>query len=769
MAQSTHNQSVGRAEAHESATGHVCGTAVYVDDLPTPSDTLHVATGYSEVPRGRLQGLALSQVAAAPGVVDVITAADIPGANEVGAVYPGDPLLATEQVLYAGQPLFAVAARSLRQAQQAARLAGIEIAPASPVLTIDDAHLTQSFVLPERHWRYGAEPAGEHLAHQIAGSLYIGGQEHFYLEGQVALAIPEEDDMMRVYSSTQHPDEVQQLVASVLGLSMHKVRVICRRMGGAFGGKESQAAPLACMAAVFARRLGRAVKYRMPRQDDMVQTGKRHDFSARYQLACDSGGMLQSVSMTLSGKCGHSPDLSEGIVDRAMFHATNAYYTPHAQISGYRCRTDTVSNTAFRGFGGPQGMLAMEAAMDELACASGIDPLALRLRNLYAPGREVTPYGQRVEQYVLADLMSKLATDADYHQRQSAIAEFNRSHRQFKKGLALTPVQFGISFTTTHLNQAGALVHVYRDGSVELNHAGTEMGQGLFTKMQQVAAETFGIPLEYIVLAATQTDKVPNGSPTAASSGADMNGMAVQAACSAIVERLCAFLVELGWNRSTIRFEHGAISDGENAIDFAELVRRAYLARVSLSATGYYRTPDIHFDKELGKGQPFFYFAGGAAACEVIIDTTTGEYRLLQVDILHDAGVSLNPALDMGQIEGGFMQGLGWLTTEELLWNDQGMLISNSPANYKIPTAHDCPERFNVAFYSNPNPQPTVHSSKATGEPPLMLPIAAWCALRSACGAAGNSNELPLLSVPATPEAVFWAVRQAKGEPRGER
>lgn len=755
-------QAIDAAPVHESAIGHVTGTAPYIDDLPLPDGALHLATGYVHEAAGQIQQLDLAAVRTAPGVVDVITATDVPGQLDVGAVYPGDLLLADGAVTYAAQPIYAVVATSLRAAQQAARLATVTVDADAPNVTAAAARAADDFVLPTRHWARGEAPPGA-PAHEISGELAIGGQEHFYLESQAALAIPEDIDQLRVHSSTQHPDEVQHLVAAVLGIAMHKVRVVCRRMGGGFGGKESQAAPLACLAALAAVRTGRAVSYRMPRQDDMIQTGKRHAFDASYKLSCDEQGLIRSAAIELAGQCGHSPDLSEGVVDRAMFHACNAYYLPHALISGYRCRTNTVSATAFRGFGGPQGMLAIESAMDELAFASGIDPLTLRQRNLFAPGRDRTPYGQQIDQFLLGDLLASLERRCDYRARQARARRFNAENAVFKRGLALTPVQFGISFTATHLNQAGALVNIYTDGSVEVNHAGTEMGQGLFTKMQQVAARAFGLPLAQVQLGATQTDKVPNGSPTAASSGSDLNGMAIANACEQLQARFADFARDtLQW-QGTLRYADGQVSDGSHTLSFAEFARAAYMARVSLSASGFYRTPDIHFDKERGDGHPFFYYAHGAAATEVLIDTLTGEYRLLRVDILHDAGDSLNPAVDLGQIEGGFVQGAGWLTTEELSWNDAGQITSNGPANYKIPTAHDVPEQWRVELYDAPNPQQTIYRSKATGEPPLMLAISVWCALRDACAAAGEYACLPSLAVPATPEAVFHAAQEARG------
>ena len=607
----------GESPTHESAQGHVTGTAQYVDDIPLPANTLHVATGSVSTPAGVIQSLDLSAVRAAPGVVDVISAEDIPGERDIGPVFPGDVLLAEQTIEFSGQPLFAVAASSLRAAQQAVRLAKVDVEPTTPILDVDTALQQGAFVLPSRTWERGEKITGQQL---LSGSLYIRGQEHFYLEGQVAVALPDDNGGMVLHSSTQHPDDVQKLVARVLGLAMHSVRVTSRRMGGAFGGKESQAAPLACMAAIFAQRQQRPVKYRMPRHDDMLQTGKRHDFGSTYKLQFTETGVLSSAEITLNAKCGYSPDLSDGIVERAMFHANNGYYFPHARITGNRCKTNTVSNTAFRGFGGPQGMLTIEAAMDELADQCALDPLEVRKRNLLRPGANTTPYGQAIDHYVLKDLLEQLEQQSDYQARQQAIADYNTRTDWNKKGLALTPVQFGISFTATHLNQAGALLQVYRDGSIDINHAGTEMGQGLHTKIRQIVARAFGVAADTVLHSATQSDKVPNASPTAASSGSDMNGMAALAACDIIKSRLTDFArSDLGWPEQPLSFSAGEVHCGDHSISFKELIAQAYMGRISLSAQGFYRTPDIHFDKEQGHGTPFYYFAYGAAATEVIV------------------------------------------------------------------------------------------------------------------------------------------------------
>ncbi len=755
---------IGVDKQHESAVKHVTGQAIYIDDMAEAQGLLHIAVGQSPHARAEITAIDLSKVKAAPGVIDVVTAIDVPGSNDVGPVYAGDILLAEKDIEFMGQTIFAVAATSLDAAKRSVKLAEIEYDVKEPVVTIQAALERQEFVLPTRQFRLGdAATALESAVHRLSGEQTVRGQEHFYLEGQIAMAAPGEDGGMMIYSSTQHPSEVQKLVAKVLAVDVNLVQVETRRMGGGFGGKESQAAPLACLAALMARRTGKSVKYRMPRQDDMVQTGKRHDFWNRYQCGFDDDGKLQAVRMELAGLCGCTADLSEGIVDRAMFHADNAYFLNQAEITGYRCKTNTVSNTAFRGFGGPKGMMMVESMMDDIARHLGKDPLEVRKANLYAEGRSETPYHQQVEQFVLADLIEQLEASSNYQQRRAEITAYNAKASQFRKGLALTPVKFGISFTAIHLNQAGALVHIYTDGSILVNHGGTEMGQGLHTKICQVVADGFGVSLDRVQISASRTDKVPNTSPTAASSGTDLNGMAALDAVNQIRQRLTDFLAEhFSIDARAITFSDDVVQVGEDCLSFKEAVSLAYMNRVQLSAAGFYKTPDIHFDKEAGSGTPFYYFAHGAACSEVIVDTLTGEYRVSRVDILHDVGDSINPAIDIGQIEGGFVQGMGWLTTEELLWDQTGKLISNSPANYKIPTAYDVPDEFNVALYNQANHKPTIYRSKAVGEPPLMLAISVWCALRDACASMANYKVSPDLNAPATPEQVYFAMQAAQ-------
>ncbi|MCH7742327.1 MAG: xanthine dehydrogenase molybdopterin binding subunit [Proteobacteria bacterium] len=755
---------VQNIEAHESAVKHVTGRAQYVDDIPEWPDQLHVATGKSVHAHARIVNLDLSAVWKCEDVIDVITYDDIPGDGDVGTVYEGDPLLATKIVQFVGQPLFAVAATSLAAAKYAVEQVIVEYEVLEAVLTPQAAMDASYFVLPEKSLVRGdADAAIAASPFRIKGEQYIRGQEHFYLEGQVSLCIPNEDDGVHVISSSQHPTDVQKLVAKVLAVPIHQVQVEVRRMGGGFGGKESQAAPLACMAAIFARRTMRPVKFRMPRSDDMVQTGKRHDFWNRYEAGFDDKGRILGVTMDLAAMCGYSPDLSEGIVDRAMFHADNSYYYDATRITGYRCKTHTVSNTAFRGFGGPKGMIAAEAMLDDIAIKLDLDPLDVRLVNLYREGRAVTPYGQSIEQHVLQRLVSRLEQTCHYRQRRDEIKEFNKGGSHFRKGLALTPVKFGISFTAKHLNQAGALVHVYTDGSIHVNHGGTEMGQGLYTKVAQVAARAMGVSLARIQVSATRTDKVPNTSPTAASAGSDLNGMAVLDAMTQIRERLITFAAgHFDCSTEEVSIGDDVVRIKDETHGFAEIVKLAYMNRVHLSAAGFYKTPKISFDFDSATGRPFFYFANGAATAEVIIDIRTGEYRVTRVDILHDVGQSLNPAIDIGQIEGGFVQGMGWLTTEELLWDGEGRLISDSPANYKIPTAYDVPRIFNVDLYDEANREETIYRSKAVGEPPLMLALSVWCALRDACASVADHRFSPPMNAPATFEEVYRCITLAK-------
>ena len=749
---------------HESAIKHVSGSAVYLDDVDETQSTLHVATGFSTEASAKITELNLDDVKSFPGVVDVIIQADIPGDPDISPVFEGDLLLSGDVVSYIGQPIFAVAARSLHVAKQAVKKAKIKYEKLESILSPQDSLAQQAFVLPTHTIKRGdAKKAIENAPLKIKSEHYIRGQEHFYLEGQISIAYPTEDGGVHILASSQHPAEVQKLAAHVLGLPAGLVHAETRRMGGGFGGKESQAAALSCMASVFAVRNHCPVKYRMPRQDDMVQTGKRHDFWNSYEVGFSKQGEILGVEFDMVGKCGCTADLSDGVVDRAMFHSDNAYFYPSARISGYRGKTHTVSNTAFRGFGGPKGVLLAETIVDDIARKVNKDPLDIRLLNCYQEGKDETPYGQKIEEDVLPSLIKELEHSSNYRARRKEITDFNRSNKYLKKGLALTPVKFGISFTSKHLNQGAALIHVYTDGSVHVNHGGTEMGQGLYTKVAQIVAKAFGIHYERVNVSATRTDKVPNASPTAASAGTDLNGMAALDAVNTILQRLKEFAVEhFGISESEFRIDDDTVYLGAQTQNFAEFVKLAYFNRVSLSSTGFYKTPKIAYDRKAAKGRPFFYFANGAAVSEVIVDQLTGEYRVTQVDILHDVGTSINSHIDIGQIEGAFVQGMGWLTTEELVWDDAGRILSNSPANYKIPTSSDVPEKFNVKLFDRENAEESVYRSKAVGEPPLMLGISVWCALRDACSAVANYKFSPPLDAPATPERVFYAMQAAE-------
>lgn len=755
----------GKSHKHESAERQVSGQARYVDDMPEAANLHHVAVGVSPVTRGKITSVDLSGVLASPGVIDVITVDDIPGHKDIGPVFPGDPLLANAEVLYHSQPIFAVLASSVNFARQATLKAKIVITETPPCLSVVQAKVEENFVRPPHFMRRGDfNQSYQQSPVQIEGEMIIGGQEHMYLEGQVSMAVPEEEDRMLVYTSSQHPSEVQKLIAEVLNIKLHKVVVDMRRMGGGFGGKETQAAQWACIAALFANRNKVAVKIRLPRMLDMMATGKRHPFENRYKVATDTQGLIQATHVEINGNCGHSPDLSDAIVDRAMFHADNGYYLADCFIEGHRCRTNQVSHTAYRGFGGPQGMIVAEAMMDAIARRLGKDPLAIRKLNLYGENnRNITQYGMQVEHNLLADLIDKLEISSDYQQRREQITQFNNHSPIIKKGLALTPVKFGISFTAKHLNQAGALLHIYTDGSMQISHGGTEMGQGLHTKIGQIVANEFGVPLSHIEITSTRTDKVPNTSPTAASSGTDLNGKAAQNACLLIKQRLAEFYAaQVKGDPKHVSFSEQRVILDNHQIPLIELIQQAYLARISLSASGFYKTPKIHYDRTAGKGRPFFYFAYGASCSEVSIDTLTGEYKVNRVDILHDVGKSLNPAIDIGQIEGGFIQGMGWLTSEELLWDESGKLISNNPATYKIPAIGDTPEIFNIDLYPRANDEDSIYHSKAVGEPPFMLANSVWCALKDAISSIANYQIDPILHPPATPEKVYNAVKQAQ-------
>jgi len=763
---------VGVAHPHESAHLHVAGAAPYTDDVPELAGTLHAALGLSPLAHGVIESLDLDLLRTLPGVVDVFSARDIPGANDCGSLVHDDPILAGEAgatLRYLGQPVFAVVATTRDASRRAAARARdvIRATPLPPVLTPQEAHAAQQYVVPPMHLQRGDAAAAIAAApHRLHRSFDVGGQEHFYLEGQVSYALPQEDGGIKLLCSTQHPSEMQHLVARALQRPAHAVQVECRRMGGGFGGKESQSGLFACVAAVAASRLNRPVKLRLDRDDDFLITGRRHCFHYEAEAGYDDEGRILGAGVTMVSRAGHSADLSSPVMARALCHFDNAYWLPAVAAHGYAGRTNTQSNTAFRGFGGPQGAFAIEYLLDSVARALGRDPLDVRRANFYgAQVNNVTPYGQVVDDNIIHELVAELARDSGYAGRRTAVAAFNATSPVLKKGLALTPVKFGISFNVTHLNQAGALVHVYTDGSVLVNHGGTEMGQGLNTKVAQVVAHELGLPFERVRCSATDTHKVANTSATAASTGSDLNGKAAQDAARRIRERLAAFAAARWGDRpEDVHFAAGEVFVGGQAIAFAEVVDLAYLARVQLWSDGFYATPGLSWDRQTMQGHPFHYFAYGAAVSEVVVDTLSGESRLLRADLLHDAGRSLNPAVDIGQIEGAFIQGMGWMTMEELVWHPAdgsakaGLLLTHAPSTYKIPTANDCPPVFNTRLFGRANRHDSIHRSKAVGEPPLLLPFSVFFAIRDAISALGGHRVDPPLQAPATAEAILRAI-----------
>jgi xanthine dehydrogenase large subunit len=755
---------IGASLPHDSAPLHVTGQARYVDDVPLPEGALHLAFGLSTEAHADITALDLTQVRAAPGVVAVFSAQNLPDMPDVSPTVHDEPLLAVGKVHYAGQPVFLVVAQSHLQARKAARLAKITYAPLPALLTVEQALEANSrFEQGPIVWSRGDVADMAKAAVVVEGEFEVGGQEHFYLEGQIAAAIPQEDGM-HIIASTQHPTEIQHKVAHALHLPMSAVRVEMRRMGGGFGGKESQGNALAVACAVAAHATGKPCKMRYDRDDDMVITGKRHDLKIRYKAGADAQGRLIAVDFTHLVRCGYSQDLSLAVADRAMLHADNCYWIPNIRIESHRLKTNTQSATAYRGFGGPQGIVGIERVIDHLAHHLGLDPLTLMQRNLYAAmgsTPQTTPYGMEVDDSITDQILDRLIATSDYPARRKAVAAFNATSPILKKGIALTPVKFGISFTLTFLNQAGALVHVYQDGSVIVNHGGTEMGQGLNQKVAQVTAQVFGLTAAQVKITAADTGKVPNTSATAASSGSDLNGKAAENAALTIRDRLAAFIADKhGVEPHSVRFKDGQVRVGGEVYDFARVIAWAYQARVSLSSTGFYATPKINWDRVKGQGRPFLYFAYGASVTEVVIDTLTGENRILRCDILHDTGTSLNPVLDIGQVEGAYVQGAGWLTTEELVWNAKGHLTTHAPSTYKIPAVSDRPPIFNVNLWTVPNAEDTVGKSKAVGEPPFNLGISAFMALSHAISACGPAY--PALNAPATAERVLMAVQRVQ-------
>jgi xanthine dehydrogenase large subunit len=754
---------------HESAHLHVAGEAVYVDDIPELDGTLHAALGLSNKAHAIVKSIDLTPVREMPGVVAVLTASDIPGDNNCGPIAHDDPIFADGLVQYIGQPMFAVVARTYDEARRAARKAKVEYQDLPAVLTPQEAKRQKSFVVPPLHLKRGqAAQAIASAPRKIKGEFYVGGQEQFYLEGQISYAVPREDNGIYLYCSTQHPTEMQRMVCHALNLRSHQVVCEMRRMGGGFGGKESQSALFACVASIAAKHLNRPVKCRLDRDDDMMITGKRHCFHYEYEVGHDNEGRILGARIEMVSRAGYSADLSGPVATRALCHFDNAYYLSDVDIKSMAGKTNTQSNTAFRGFGGPQGAIAIEYIIDNIARDLGRDPLDVRKLNFYGKGeRDLTPYGQKVEDNVIHELVAELEGSSDYAARRAATRAFNKHSPVLKKGIALTPVKFGISFNVVQYNQAGALVQVYTDGSVLVNHGGTEMGQGLNTKVAQVVAHELGISLRHVRATAADTSKVPNTSATAASTGADLNGKAGQDAARQIRARLAEYAARTyGGTPEEVEFGNDSVVANGNVVAFPDLVQEAYNARVQLWSDGFYATPKIHWNRLTLNGRPFFYFAYGAAVSEVLVDTLTGEWKLLRADLLHDAGTSINPAIDLGQVEGAFIQGMGWLTVEELWWNKDGRLMTHAPSTYKIPAVNDCPADFRTTLFKNANPEDTIFRSKAVGEPPLLLPFSVFFAIRDAVAALGDYRINPPLDAPASGESIFRAAEAVRAATR---
>jgi xanthine dehydrogenase large subunit len=742
---------------HESAIKHVTGKAIYIDDIPEPKNILHAAIGFSPISRGTIEKIDFADVFNSDGVIDIITDKDIKGQNDVGPIFKGDKIFTSKKIEYYGQPIFAVIATSTNLARKAALKVKLKIKQLKPILTIEDAIKKKSFVLKSKTIKKGkASIAIKNSKHYLKGKLECGGQDHFYLEGQIAITIPKEDNNFLIYSSTQHPSETQQIVAKVLDQKFNSINVKVRRIGGGFGGKETQSFLFAAISSIAAKKLNRPVKLRIDRDDDMIMTGKRHQFIFSYEVGFSNDGKINGLKILMASNCGISADLSGAINDRAIYHIDNAYYIPNLELTSHRCKTNTVSNTAFRGFGGPQGMFCIENIIDQISHHLNKEPSKVRVQNFYKKNyNNITHYGMKIEDNIIEELFNNLKIKSNYIKRKKEIQKFNKSNSILKKGIAITPVKFGISFTTTHLNQAGALVHIYTDGSIHLNHGGIEMGQGLMTKLALVAANEFGLDINDIKISSTDTEKVANTSASAASATTDLNGGAILNAIYNIKLELNAFIKKY-YKSNKIIYKNGKIICDKKILVFNEVIANAYLNRVKLYSSGFYKTPKINVNVKDLSGRPFLYFAYGAAVSEVIIDTLTGENKLLQVDIIHDVGNSINQRIDIGQIEGGFVQGLGWLTTEEITWNKEGNILSHSPSTYKIPTAGEIPDKFNVEIYKKGyNTENVVNRSKAVGEPPFMLALSVFSAIKDAVLNANDKKDSTKLIAPATAENIL--------------
>jgi len=751
---------------HESAIKHVSGRAYYTDDIPELPGTLYGAIGYSKKAHAIIKKMNLDEVIKSEGVVTVITSNDIVGRNDVGPVYDGDPIF-PKKVEYYGQPLFAVAAKTTELARKAVLKAKISYETLKPITTIRDALKKKSFVLKEKIIKKGdAVKAIKDSTNRLKGNFTTGSQEHFALEGQTAFVIPQEDNDFKVFSSTQHPSETQQIIAKVLNQKSNTITVETRRIGGGFGGKETQSFIFAAVCTLLAKKTKRPVKLRMDRDDDIIITGKRHDFYSDYEVGFDELGVIKGLNLKLASRCGISPDLSGAINERALLHIDNAYYLENVIVENYLCKTNTASNTAFRGFGGNQGMMVIENIVDHISNFLKKDSAEIRRRNFYQKKKKnITHYNMKIEDNVIQEIFDQLLKSSNYKSRKLSIKKFNEENKYIKKGIAITPVKFGISFTTWHLNQAGALVHIYcNDGSVHINTGAIEMGQGTYTKIAQLVANDLGIPFSKVKVSATRTDKVPNTSASAASSTTDLNGAAALNAVSKIKMNLNAYVKrKYKIKKSEGIYENGVVKFKGKSFKFNSLIKEAYLNRVSLSSSGFYATPKIHFDKKNFKGRPFLYFAYGAAVSEVIIDVLTGENKIMRADILHDAGKAINPAIELGQIEGGFVQGAGWLTMEEVNWKSNGEITTHSPSTYKIPAVSDIPEKFNVEIFKKGiNKEHVVNKSKTTGEPPLMNAMSVFFAIKDAIASIGNYSLIPNLDAPATPEKILMSINRLK-------
>ena len=767
------NLQQGTDVVHESAHLHVTGKATYTDDIPEYAGTLYAALILSPVAHGELigDGIDREAILQTHGVVAVYTSKDIPGENNCGPINHDDPFLAVGKVEFIGQAVAVVVARNMLYAREAAHKAKVLVKELPAILTIDEAMAAQSFVMPAKGITRGDAAAAIAAApHTLKGSTETGQQEQFYLEGQITYAVPREDGQMTLYSSTQHPDGNQREAAAALNLTTNDVEVICRRMGGAFGGKEGNASIFSQSAALAAFKLQKPVKLRVNRDDDMMITGKRHDFRIDYEVGYDNEGRILGANIALMSRCGYSTDYSGPVNDRACLHIDNCYYIPALQLISHRCKTNTQSATAFRGFGGPQGMFGIETVIEQIANSLGKDALSVRKLNLYQdpaisgnPATMTTQYNQSIEDWVGDKVVSQVEAESGYWERREAVNAFNKIHTKRKRGLALVPLKFGISFTATMLNQGGALLIIYMDGSVSVNHGGTEMGQGLNTKMAQVCADGLGISTQWVRVTGTDTQKVPNASATSASSGADINGGAIMNATAQMRARLQPVAAGmLGCDAAEVSFANGQAHGGGKSVDWAAMVKQAWLERVGLSVTGFYMTPEIKYDFTTLNGRAFYYYCYGAAVTEVEIDTRTGEWWLKAVDIVHDVGNSINPAIDKGQIEGAYVQGMGWLTMEECIWDKKGKLLTHGPSTYKIPVAGDVPEHLKISFFENHNIKPTPFNSKAVGEPPLMLALSSFFALRDAVSASADHQTVVHMNAPATPERILMACEKAK-------